>query len=315
MAQPCFYCGERVDPAERYVLMLGRGARPHCSEGCLARSLRNERRARARRRQRWALVGLGAATLTLAVGAAWRRFHAPAPEWISTSAPEPLPEELAAPSDPAAYGPAWPPTEEDWTFAFARGSWVYPLPGPVRRPATPQGQLLHTEIVRPSRPPPARGNADGGPPRCRVEGACGVDLGGELWGEHVYAARDGVVERVQLHGDDEGGGQSVRIAHYGGMAFTQYFHLAGTPRHIVRGARVRAGDVLGLLGDTGLSDGSRHLTFTLSTRPSPAFPEVYWDPSALMAAWPLRTPPRGTVAGFAPPRAARAEFPPRGRGR
>lgn len=313
MAQSCFYCGERVDPDERYVLMLGRVARPHCSEGCLERSVRNERRARAARRRRWSLVGVGAAALALGAGAAWRRFRAPPPEWISTAAPEPLPEEAPPDPSPARYGPAWPPTDEDWTFAFARGSWVYPLPGPLRRPLTTEDHIPHTEPPRPPRS--GKGGADGGPPRCRVEGACGVNVGGELWGEHVYAARDGVIERVQSHGDEDGGGQFVRIAHYGGMAFTQYFHLAGTPRHIVRGARVRAGDVIGLLGDTGLDDGARHLTFTLSTRPSNAFPEVYWDPSALMATWSLRTPPHGTVAGFAPPRAARADFPPRRRAR
>ena len=44
----------------------------------------------------------------------------------------------------------------------------------------------------------------------------------------------------------------VRIAHFGGMVFTQYFHLAAVPRGSSRGARVAAGDVIGLLGDTGL---------------------------------------------------------------
>jgi hypothetical protein len=59
--------------------------------------------------------------------------------------------------------------------------------------------------------------------------------------------------------------------------------------------------VIGLVGDTGdtgLRGRGRHLHFALSIRPSPAFPEVYWDPSPWMARWSLRLPPHGTVAGF-----------------
>jgi len=127
-----------------------------------------------------------------------------------------------------------------------------------------------------------------------------VDLGGELWGEHVYAAHDGVVERVQENGHDQRGGQYVRVAHFGGMVFTQYFHLAAVPRGIRRGARVVAGQVIGLVGDTGIESERRHLHFTLSIRPSKEFSEVYWDPTPFMTRWPLRLPPQGTVAGFAP---------------
>ena len=58
-------------------------------------------------------------------------------------------------------------------------------------------------------------------PRCRTAGRCGVDLGGELWGEHVYAAHDGVIDRVQRSNEDAPGGLSVRIAHWGGVVFTQ----------------------------------------------------------------------------------------------
>jgi murein DD-endopeptidase MepM/ murein hydrolase activator NlpD len=131
-------------------------------------------------------------------------------------------------------------------------------------------------------------------------------MGGQLWGEHVYAVQDGVVDRVRRGGDDEHGGGYVRIAHFGGMVFTQYFHLAAIPRGVGRGARVAAGDVVGLVGDTGVGDernsGARaHLHFTFSIRPSSAFAETYWDPAPLMERWPLRVPPHGTVAGLAVP--------------
>jgi murein DD-endopeptidase MepM/ murein hydrolase activator NlpD len=104
------------------------------------------------------------------------------------------------------------------------------------------------------------------------------------------------------------------------MVFTYYFHLAAVPpRSIFRGARVKAGDVIGLVGDTGIKSASasasassgsgsgtsvaagRHLHFALSTQPSIAFPEMYWDLGPLMADWPLRVPAHGTVAGYAPP--------------
>jgi murein DD-endopeptidase MepM/ murein hydrolase activator NlpD len=61
---------------------------------------------------------------------------------------------------------------------------------------------------------------------------------------------------------------------------------------------VNAGDVLGLVGDTGLTNARAHLHFALSVRPSSDLPEVYWDPEPLMAQWPLRTPERGSVAGL-----------------
>ena len=298
----CYYCGERVDADERHVLVLGSVQRAHCSEGCLARTIRNERRARLVARRRWSMVGLAALVVAVGAGAAWHRFRAPKPEWISAPAPEPPPDEKSTITEPVYFGPAWPPTDEDWRFAFTRNkdSWVYPLPGPIRRPTAVDNRVF--------RPEGAKDRA----PTCREAGACGVDLGGELWGEHVYAARDGIVERVQTH-SDENGGQYIRLSHFGGMAFTQYFHLAGTPRHIVRGARVRAGDVIALLGDTGVKDGRRHLHFTLSTKPSSAFAEVYWDPTPLMAEWPLHHPPHGTVAGLLPPGRADGETPRRRR--
>ena len=137
---------------------------------------------------------------------------------------------------------------------------------------------------------------------CRTPGACGVALGGQLWGEHVYAALDGVVDRAAPGGADEHGGGYVRIAHLGGMVFTHYFHLAAIPRGVVRGARVSAGEVIGLVGDTGTGSEKPgphpHLHFALSIRPSAEWPETFWDPTPLMATWPLRVPPHGSVAGL-----------------
>jgi hypothetical protein len=65
---------------------------------------------------------------------------------------------------------------------------------------------------------------------------------------------------------------------------------------------VRAGEIIGLLGDTGSERPTRHLTFAFSIRLSSELSEVYWDPAPLMARWPTRLPAHGTVAGFVPPK-------------
>ena len=285
----CVVCGRTEAEVEWFVLLQGRRGRLHCSSVCLADSVEAQRRARAARvRRRWlAVLSLGA----LAAGAVVVRRHiAPPPEWICGGPAEPLPE--APPPAPIPYGPAWPPTDDEWRALFGRARWIYPLPGPVRRAFTSDGEIFG----------PAATASRGA--RCRTDGHCGVDLGGELWGEHIYAAQEGVVDRVQGFGHEEHGGQYVRLTHFGGMVFTEYFHLAAIPRGIVRGAHVKAGELIGLLGDTGTDDGPtpgrRHLCFALSVRPSPELQEVFWDPSPWMTSWPMRIPPNGTVAGLVP---------------
>jgi len=84
------------------------------------------------------------------------------------------------------------------------------------------------------------------------------------------------------------------------MAFTHYVHLAAIPRRIARGVQVKAGDVIGLVGEAGGDSPEPAVHFALSVRPSAAFPEVFWDPTPLMARWPLRLPAHGTVAGYVP---------------
>ncbi|HEX2660650.1 MAG TPA: M23 family metallopeptidase [Polyangia bacterium] len=280
----CFVCGREGADTEWVVLMQGRAKRLHCSPSCLAASVERQRRLDSARRWRWRLAL--AALLLAAVGAnTARRYRLPASESISGDSPEPLPEPPRP--GPQPYGPSWPPTDAEWAAWLPLAPWMYPLPGPVRRAGTPDGAVYA--------PPSEKHRLI-----CRSAGRCAVDLGGELWGEHVYAALDGVVDRVQGGGRDDHGGQYVRLAHpyFGGMVFTQYFHLAGMPRTIVRGARVKAGEMIGLLGDTGTEDGRKHLYFAVSARPSAAYPEIYWDPSAWMGAWPLRVPPNGSVAGL-----------------
>ena len=118
-------------------------------------------------------------------------------------------------------------------------------------------------------------------------GHCGVDLSGP-WGEPVHAAHDGIVDRVQRGPNEDHGGMYVRIAHKNGTIFTQYFHLAAIPRRLEVGSKVKVGEVIGLLGDTGVKHSVQHLHFTLSVKPSVEVPERYIDPEPLIALWPLR---------------------------
>jgi hypothetical protein len=132
---------------------------------------------------------------------------------------------------------------------------------------------------------------------CR-NGHCGVDLGGEIWGEHIRAVHDGVVDYVQRGANPKHGGRFVRVSHRNGTVITQYFHLAAIPRGLERGVRVKGGDIVGLLGDTGVQSSAPHLHFSISIRQYPGGPEKYMDPEPLIALWPLRVPVDGGESGL-----------------
>jgi peptidase M23-like protein len=284
MATRCVICGDRLDADSGLVLATGGRRLAHCSEVCLEETVEKQRRARNVRRW-W--TAAGASVVALLLAGAWmvKRHRAPPSHAISYAWPETVPKEQPVASGLVLYGPQWPPTDDDWMFAFGRVSWTYPLPGPERRAPVPDDTRFNPGGI------------------CRKPGVCGVRVGGQLWGEHVYAVLDGVVDRTQVGGGDDHGGVTVRIAHFGGMVFTHYYHLAAIPRGVRRGAHVAAGDVIGLVGDTGTREekpASRaHLHFAFSIRPSSDMAEVYWDPTPLMARWLLRVPPHGTVAGLA----------------
>jgi len=193
-----------------------------------------------------------------------------------------------------AEAAAAPPAELDeveperplWTPELAAEKWVHPLAGPKRRMP-----IRGTRVFGAAR--------DGDRPVECGHGHCGVDIGGDVWGEPVLAAYDGVVDRVQRDPDRRPGGLYVRLAHRDATVFTQYFHLAAIPRWIQPGRAVTAGQVIGLLGDTGVRDSAPHLHFAVSVRQSPTDPEQYIDPEPLIALWPVAIPVFGDVASIA----------------
>ncbi len=78
----------------------------------------------------------------------------------------------------------------------------------------------------------------------------GVDWSAPV-GTPIYAAGNGVVIKAAW---DSGYGRRVEIQHVNGYV-TTYNHLSGFGRGIAEGARVTQGQIVGYLGDTGLSTG------------------------------------------------------------
>ncbi|HEX2660649.1 MAG TPA: M23 family metallopeptidase [Polyangia bacterium] len=259
-----------------------------CSATC-ARAARRARRAlrwAARRRSIRQMVVLTVALvgwLTPHEGPASKasHHHPLVPPATARAVEPPGPEVLP----PGWYGPEWPPTDASLLESLGRDAWVHPLAGPIRRMPRVDSRVFGAD-----RP----GNR---PIECR-NGHCGVDLGGEIYGEHVHAVHDGIVDYIQRGANPDRGGRFVRLSHRNGTLFTQYFHLAAIPRGLQRGMHVKAGDVIGLLGDSGVKESAPHLHFALSIRMPKDSGERYIDPEPLVALWPLRVPVDGSEVGL-----------------
>jgi murein DD-endopeptidase MepM/ murein hydrolase activator NlpD len=268
----CFWCEGALQP-RHFVQAAGSSLFVLCSEECLRAKLQTDaaRRAAARRRNFKRLV-----VATALVAACITPHDGPPSLHRAVAAIKAASRDDTAPL-PGAFGPEWPPSEASLLEDLGRDAWLHPLAGPFRRMPARDSRVFGAE------------RAGDRPIECR-KGHCGVDLGGEIWGEQVHAAHDGVVDRVQRGANELHGGHYVRIAHRNGTVFTQYFHLAAVARWVQPGVAVKAGDVIGLLGDTGVKESAAHLHFTVSVRPANDWPEQYVDPEPLIALWPLRIP-------------------------
>ncbi len=78
----------------------------------------------------------------------------------------------------------------------------------------------------------------------------GVDWAAPI-GTPIFAAGNGVITKA---GWDSGYGRRIEIEHANGYV-TTYNHMSGFARGAVEGARVRQGQVIGYLGQTGLATG------------------------------------------------------------
>ncbi|HEX4460920.1 MAG TPA: M23 family metallopeptidase [Polyangia bacterium] len=300
-ARRCSQCGGSTHLRTPHVVIDGPMIRTFCSAECAAQAAHGEPATPlvppepARPPRRWARrlfnLSLGLPMLLYTSG----RPLPPRPTALAASATRADATGThvlsAAIPDPAlvVYGPRWPPTDQDWLDEIAGDAWIHPLDGPNRRMPISDSRVFGAE------------RAGDRPGECR-NGHCGVDLSGP-WGEPVHAVHDGVVDRVQRGPNDEHGGLYVRIAHRDGTIFSQYFHLAAIPRHLEPGVHVKVGEVIGLLGDSGVKHSAPHLHFALSVRPAANATEKYMDPEPLIALWPLRLP-TGDTSGILTARAA-----------
>lgn len=235
-----------------------------------------------------ALFVLGLGFVALSPCAALRQ--APNPSETMTSLVLERPQRLPAVELELHYGPS-PPTKDELADAFAASlgtnGWVHPLPGPSRRMPLRQSRAFGAD--RPGQRPY----------ECR-SGHCGVDLGGELWGEQILSVSDGVIDKVNRN-PNRSGGKYVRISHSDRRVFTQYFHLAAIPKRLHKGRVIRAGETIGLLGETGVEHSGAHLHFTVSVRETPEAPDVYIDPEPLIALWPVRRLDQGYALASSTP--------------
>jgi murein DD-endopeptidase MepM/ murein hydrolase activator NlpD len=216
--------------------------------------------------------------------------------WHFRASPPPVAMLPAAVAPPPVRPTPEPPVAKPEPPAIG-DLWLHPLAGPTRRMPERDSRLFGAERLHDS------------PSECRG-GHCGIDLGG-VYGEPVFAAHDGVVDRVQRALNPDHGGRYVRLAHQGGTVVTQYFHLSTIPRRLEEGAQVKAGDVVGFVGMTGIRHSAPHLHFTIEVRDPSGNDARYLDPEPLVALWPLRAPggkDDGLRLASAPARLARGFF-------
>ena len=292
--------------SSRHVAVTGAEIRVYCSDVCLrgpaelyAPSLPPA--SGSRRRARWwiaAGIVLGGAAVEVQV----LDRDEPLPQPRAAASPvAPVPAPALAPAR-APAAPAGPPPEDDAVLhELMEDAWIHPLAGPHRR--MPINHTAAFGAERQGQPPP----------EC-LSGHCGVDVGGATWGEEVHAVHDGVVDWVNRGPNEEHGGIFVKLAHRGGALYSWYFHLAAVPRWVVPGARVKLGQVVGLLGDTGVQHSGPHLHFAMTVTSSGGRRERYLDPESLIAIWPLWIVEdgKGRVSSAAPPGLpVRAPAPPR----
>lgn len=226
----------------------------------------------------------------MAVSLSDRGDEEPDPDVTRSSEPQGPPRAAMIPHFPE-HGPEWPPTDEQRARALAGDAWVHPLRGPARRMP-----------LRPSRAFGAPRPGDR-PRECRA-GHCGIDIGGDEWGEPILAIRGGTVERVE-RSPAANGGRYVWLRHKGGDVRSHYFHLAAIPPGLEEGDRVDRGQRIGLLGASGVEHSGPHLHFAIAMRFPGEDRHRYIDPEPLLAMWPLEIPvaceTESRISGGVPP--------------
>jgi hypothetical protein len=263
-----------VNVGSPHVAVAGTAIHVYCSDECLRGlselvDLDALVQIEAPRRARWWIAAGFVVGGSLVVYQAIGREEPPRSVPLVFVAPDPAPAPVAdtQPDEPP------PAPDEELLRELMQDAWIHPLAGPQRR--MPINHTGAFGAVRDNQPPP----------EC-LSGHCGVDVG-STWGEPIHAVHDGVVAWVNRGPNEEHGGVFVKIAHRAGALYSWYFHLAAVPRWIVPGAKIAVGQVVGLLGDTGIKRSAPHLHFAMTVKPPAGARERYLDPEPLIAIWPL----------------------------
>ena len=81
----------------------------------------------------------------------------------------------------------------------------------------------------------------------------------------------------------------VRIGHKDGTVVTRYIHLDTIRADLREGMPIKAGDLIGRLGASGIHNSAPHLHFSLSLRPTGrGGAETYIDPEPMLRRWKLQ---------------------------
>lgn len=301
----CPRCDRPVSVKSRHVVVSGSLVKVYCSAECLdgtavIETVIDEPIANseppARRKRWWVAAGFAVGSTFVALTYVTQCDDGMSPpmhqETFAMPPPPPPPATAKQPAPPSAAELARK-ADEALLQELAHDAWIHPLAGPKRRMPWAHIQAFGAP----------RANVNAGP-EC-LSGHCGVDIGVDepgIWGEPVRAVHDGTVSWVDRGPNDEYGGAFVKVAHREGALFSWYFHLAAIPRWVRPGAPVKVGQIIGLVGDTGLRDPVPHLHFSMSVKPPKATRERYIDPEPLIAIWPLWLPDEGKhVSTSAPP--------------
>jgi murein DD-endopeptidase MepM/ murein hydrolase activator NlpD len=289
----CPACGTEYDPLRsRAIKVVDGRVRAFCSNSCRDRGVpvapeltileEEEPLPPTPRTRYWPVaLGIGVGVLgLLAVGG--QRLHVITPAALAPAA--------------HAMKPPAPPSADEAMAVFSKANdeapdiWVHPLVGPERR--FPERQTRRFGAGREGMRPDECGS-----------GHCGVDLGGKK-GELVMVVHDGVIERVQrdaIEGGHRGNeGRFIMVNHKGGTVVTSYIHLEGIREDLRPGVPVKAGEVIGTVGDTGVKESGPHLHFAVAVRPRADGDMLFIDPEPMLHLWPLKSHPVATLHAMEP---------------
>lgn len=202
----------------------------------------------------------------------YRKHLAQAAHWLEGLDGTHLP-----PAIQRSAGPVLPVSLGQPPAAALQNHWYHPLAGP-QRVMPPNSRCRFGAARQGTRPP-----------ECE-RGHCGVDLFLPE-GTPVYAVHDGVVHKLQ-RSEAMGGraGKFIWLSHRDGDIVSSYVHLKEIKSGLRRGAPVKAGEIIGTLGVTGLNRPVPHLHFALAVRQRGR--RQYVDPEPLLWSWPLHPPTR-----------------------